>query len=104
MTNRSFANHFLNVCHTTGAMTVAHPGADALTLPLIPKTGRFGESFTATAKGKALPFTGLMLQTPAGGFGQFHNTGKAGGVTLAGGASQRSRLRIPGETESAISL
>ena len=84
-----------------GKVTVSNPGADALTLKLLtapvagqlitPVTtkagaalsGQFTGSFKPTGTGKAISFTGLLLQQQKTGDGLFKSTtGKTGGVTL----------------------
>jgi len=65
-----------------GKVTVTDPGQDALMLKLTPKTGQFTGTFVLPAGGKAIPFSGLLLQEQAGGAGLFQHSGKTGGITI----------------------
>ena len=58
-------------------------GANPFGLKLTPKTGYFSGTFKPTGNGKAIPFSGLLLQDQAAGAGLFQSpNGQTGAVIL----------------------
>jgi len=59
-------------------------GANPLTLKVTPSTGQFSGSLVPKAGGKAIPFTGLLLQNQSAGYGLFQTTnGTTGWLKIA---------------------
>ena len=71
------------VVNINGSVTVAPPNTAALTFKLTLKTGQFTGTFIPPGTPTAIPFSGLLLQSEAGGAGMFQQSGKSGAITLA---------------------